>query len=76
MKVDVFYLEGCGNAPLAFELLNQIITEHNIEASVKQVEVKSMDDAHGLRFFGSPTIQVNGRDIDPSLRDRTDFVFG
>ncbi len=76
MKVDVFYLKGCRSAPLAFELIKQIVAEQNIDACVTQVEVTDMAAPRDLRFFGSPTIQVNGLDIDPAARKTTGFVFG
>jgi len=76
MKVSVLYLNECQNAPLAFDLVKQVVREQGVDARVTQVEVKNMDDAQELRFFGSPTIQVNGVDIDPSARSQTGFVFG
>ncbi len=76
MKIDVLHLHGCQNAPLAYELVQQIVSEQNVDAGITLVEVKNMDDAQNLRFFGSPTIQINGVDIDPAARSQTGFVFG
>lgn len=76
MKVNVLHMDGCQNAPLAFELVKQVATELGIDTNVTLVEVKSTDGENGLQFFGSPTIQINGHDIDPSVRERSDFVFG
>lgn len=48
---------------------------HEVEATVCEVEIVDVDQAVGLRFFGSPTIQVNGEDIDPAMKSRTDYSF-
>jgi hypothetical protein len=40
--------------------------ELGIEAPVEQIEVVTDDDAERLAFPGSPTIRVNGTDIDPA----------
>ena len=28
-----------------------------------------------MRFLGSPTVRVNGRDVEPGADDRDDYVF-
>jgi len=35
--------------------------------------VTSLEDAVSKRFLGSPTVLVNGVDIDPHAHDRTDY---
>jgi hypothetical protein len=35
-------------------------------SAVEVTEVHTQDDAERLRFVGSPTIRVEGRDVDPS----------
>jgi hypothetical protein len=42
---------------------------------VEQVLVTTQDQANELRFLGSPTVQVNGQDIDPAARPSTAFGF-
>ena len=41
------------------------MAEEGIGAFVEQIEVLSDEDAARLRFPGSPTIRVNGADVDP-----------
>jgi hypothetical protein len=37
--------------------------------------VRTEEEARRERFLGSPTVQVNGRDIEPQARGRKDFTF-
>ena len=39
------------------------------------VEVRDPDAATQLRFLGSPTVRVGGRDVEPGADARNDFVF-
>jgi hypothetical protein len=39
--------------------------EERIEADIEVIRVESEAQAQRLQFIGSPTIRVNGRDIDP-----------
>lgn len=34
-----------------------------------------MEEAEAYRFLGSPTLRVDGRDIEPGADERTDFGF-
>jgi hypothetical protein len=63
--VEVLWWEGCPSTPEAVELLRQVIAETGIEAEIELREITSDDDAARLAFPGSPTIRVDGRDVDP-----------
>ena len=75
MKVQVLYFEGCPNHPPATELVRQVIAEMRVDASIEELEVTSQEQVEQLRFLGSPTIQVDGIDIEPAARSRSDYAF-
>lgn len=45
-------------------MLEDVLTRHGIEARIEMREVRTDDEAEALRFPGSPTIRVDGRDVD------------
>jgi hypothetical protein len=65
MTIDFLYWEGCPSHPEAEELLEDVLRERGVEAEILYTEVKTEEDAKQLRFPGSPTIRVDGRDVDP-----------
>jgi hypothetical protein len=71
MKVQVLFFEGCPNYKPAMDLVRSVAPN----ASIQEVEIRSNQDAERMRFLGSPTILVDGVDIEPSARTRTDFGF-
>ena len=75
MKVQVLYFTGCPNHTPTVDLARQVIAEIGVDAEIEEVEVTSGDDAAEVRFLGSPTVLVDGVDIEPSARDRNDFGF-
>ena len=75
MKVEVFYFEGCPNHQPAVERVKLVMKEQGIAAKVAQVEVPDADAARAVGFLGSPTIRVNGLDIDPASRSATGAGF-
>ena len=66
MKVEVLYFEGCPAYQMAENLLWEVFAEEGIEAEIELVAVNSDDEAQRLRFPGSPTIRIDGRDLFPA----------
>lgn len=74
-KITIFYFEGCPNHEPTVDLVERVLAELGIAAVVESVAVRGSDDARRLRFFGSPTVHVEGADIDPAATGRTDYGF-
>jgi hypothetical protein len=65
VKVEFLFWAGCPSHPEALALLEQVLAEHEIDAEVVSREIFTRDEAVELAFPGSPTIRVDGRDVDP-----------
>jgi hypothetical protein len=74
MRVDVLTFEGCPNAEAAIALVTELIEELRIRADVHEVQVESPDQAALLGFLGSPTIRVEGQDVEPGAAARSDYA--
>lgn len=75
VAVKVLFSEGCDNTPPTIDLIKQTALESGIDIDLKIVPVESQEQANEWRFLGSPTVQVNGLDIEPSARSATAFGF-
>jgi len=74
-RVEILYFEGCPNHDGARALVARIAAELRVEPKVVLVEVADHDAARDLRFLGSPSIRVNGHDVEPGAQERRDFVY-
>ena len=74
-NVELLYFEGCPNHELARELVERVAAQAGAELNLRLVEVTSADDAERLRFLGSPSVRVNGHDVEPGADDLDTFVF-
>jgi len=72
-RVDILYFDDCPNVEPAAARVRDVAARLQVEIDLRMVLVQSIDDAMRTRFLGSPTVHVNGVDIDPSASDRTDF---
>ena len=74
-EIRVLYFEGCPNGQATFDLVRSVVEETGSTARVSLVEVEGPEQVEALRFLGSPTVQVNGIDIEPSRRNDSRFAF-
>ena len=73
--VEILYFDGCPNHEGARELVEGIAAELGIEPEIRLVEITDAEAAERERFLGSPTIRVDGRDVEPGADARDDVVF-
>lgn len=74
-RVDVLYFEGCPNHELARAIVERVAADLSVAAEIDLVEVPDAEAALEMRFLGSPTIRVDGRDVEPGADERENFVF-
>ena len=74
-RVDVLYFGGCPTHEQARALVERVAAELGIGADVRLVHVDGVEEAERLRFLGSPTVRVDGRDVEPGADDRDDFAY-
>ena len=75
MKIEVLYFDGCPTCEAATKTLRAVLAEAGLEADIQLVVVHSDEEARQLRFPGSPTIRVDGRDLFPTP-EREDWRLG
>jgi len=64
-KVELLWWDGCPSLPETRALLEEVLAARGLDAEVEMHEVRSDAEAVELAFPGSPTVRVDGRDIDP-----------
>jgi hypothetical protein len=68
VDVQVLHTEGCPHAPATLDLIRDVAAQMGMQIRLRKTLVESAEQADETRFLGSPTVQVNGLDIDPAAR--------
>jgi hypothetical protein len=63
--IELFYWDGCPSHPEALELLREVADATGRSDEIVLREIRTQAEAEELAFPGSPTIRVDGRDVDP-----------
>lgn len=66
MRIEVLYIPGCPHHQPTVERVRNVLASESVVDEVCEVPVKTKGQAQSLEFPGSPTVRVNGRDIEPS----------
>ena len=71
MKIEILYLDGCPHFPATVASVKRCLGQFGLIFPVIETRVTDQDMAVKVGFVGSPTIRINGLDIEPSARQRT-----
>lgn len=64
MKIEFLYFKDCPGYESALSLLEQILLENDTAVSIEKIEITTQELAIQHRFLGSPSIRINGKDIE------------
>ena len=73
MMIEILYFDGCPNHQPTLKLAREVVAELGLDAEIREVRVETAEEAERERFLGSPSVRVNGRDIEADARERGDF---
>jgi hypothetical protein len=65
VNIEFLWYADCPSHPDALRLLYEVLDEVGVEANIERIEVGTNEQARELKFPGSPTIRINGVDVDP-----------
>lgn len=75
IEVKVLSAHGCGNTPPTVALVEAVAAELSLSIDLSQLVLTGPEEVSRHRFYGSPTVQVNGLDIDPDMRNQLSYGF-
>lgn len=68
MVIRVLTFEGCPNSQATKDLVQRTLGELHVQAEVEHIQVQNQEEAIRYHFLGSPSIQVDGQDIEMDRR--------
>ena len=68
MRVRVISLEKCDATPQTIASINDIAAQMGVEIDLEHIVISTEEEARLYRHIGSPTVQVEGEDIESQAR--------
>jgi hypothetical protein len=76
IRIEVLARRDCDNRGMAISVVERVVEETGVPAEIDVVEVKTLAQAKELLFPGSPTVRVDGRDVDRQPSGNGDVSLG
>jgi hypothetical protein len=72
MLIELLYLEGCPHYGPFLVHLRELLEQAGVP---ERVQLRPLDETsvEDERFLGSPTLRINGKDVDPAAAARHQF---
>ncbi len=69
LRAEVLFTPDCPHADAAEQVLRASLAAEGVAGPVARIPISSLDEAGSFGFHGSPTIRVEGRDVQPPTND-------
>jgi hypothetical protein len=73
VTIELLYFDGCPNHEALISRLREMLTASGLSTAIDLRCIADETHAERERFLGSPTVRVNGKDVEPGAEQRTDF---
>ena len=74
VRIEILAREDCPSRGMAIAVVERVVEETGVPAHVEVVVMTSEADARERRFLGSPTVRVEGRDVDQRPNGRREYT--
>ena len=69
MKIEVLFVPNCPNHRVAVDRVREVLSTEGLQLQINEILVRDADMAQVLKFPGSPTVRINGADVEPSAHE-------
>jgi hypothetical protein len=75
MTVELLYFEGCPGGQALVSRLRALVAEAGLDPDHAMTlrRIESPEEAQRARFLGSPSVRVDGSDVEPGADGRSDY---
>ncbi len=72
-EIYIMFIEGCPGVPAVAKYVEEVISEEAVDAEINMILIETLKDARQLHFTGSPTVRINGKDVETDFLDNKDY---
>lgn len=72
-RIQLLHTESCHSYQEALVEIKEALEELDLQAEVEVIPVDSPEKAQAYKFLGSPTVKINGLDLEPELEATGNF---
>ena len=74
--IEVLYVQDCPHYPATLALVERVQGEVGLDTELRTTLIVDQAAADQARFPGSPTVRVDGHDVEPGSEPATEYLVG
>ena len=77
ITIEALFAPGCESRDATLRMIDKVTNSHQgITIFIQETTVGSISEAMRARFLGSPSVRVNGRDVETEPEGKTVYGVG
>ena len=73
VQIELLYCDGCPGHAELLDRLPGLLSRAGVDAPIHELRIDSVQAAQRHRFLGSPTLRIDGRDVERFDDGRDDY---
>lgn len=74
VKAEFLWFDDCPNHSAARQLLRDVLNDAGLAVAIEDINLTDPELAAAWRFPGSPTIRIDGVDVEPNFEDPGEYT--
>ena len=71
--IEILVAPGCSSHQPTKVMIEKVVEETGVQATVKEIIVTNIGQALAVKFLGSPSVRVNGIDVEPESKNQKGY---
>lgn len=76
ITIEALFAPGCESRDAILLMIDKVSDSLDITVALKETTIDSIQEATQARFLGSPSVRVDGRDVETESEGKTDYGVG
>ena len=76
VKIEALFAPGCDSRDATLLMIDKVAKSQGLMIDLKETTIDCIAEATQARFLGSPSVRVDGHDIETAFAGKADYGFG
>ena len=76
VKIEALFALGCDSRDATLLMIEKVAKNQGLKVDLKETTIGSIEEATQTSFLGSPSVRVDGQDIETASAGKTDYGVG
>ena len=74
--IEALFAPNCGSREATLLMIDTVSQNLALKIDIKETTISTTPEADSAKFLGSPSIRINGKDIESESIEKTDYGVG